>query len=166
MSSTLPVSKKKIKVIKGDLLDFPDGISGIIHGCNTRNNFGAGIALAIKKKFPEAYAADSRAYTNSTAVLGNFSFAELDDNRSVYNLYQQSTWHKKGGHDIPLSYDALLCGLKKVRDYHFQKFVTPGKLGIPWCMGCGLAGGNWNIVSEIIRETFAENEVVIVKLDA
>lgn len=34
----------------------------IIHGCNCFNTFGAGIALQIKRIFPDAYEADLKNY--------------------------------------------------------------------------------------------------------
>ena len=39
------------------------------------------------------------------------------------------------------------------------------KILIPKYIGCGLAGGDWNIVSEIIDEVFIDHEVLIVDFD-
>ncbi|KAJ7065197.1 hypothetical protein C8F01DRAFT_1124647 [Mycena amicta] len=41
--------------IVGDLFDAPPH-SILIHSCNTRGSWGAGIAVAFKEKFPEAFA--------------------------------------------------------------------------------------------------------------
>ena len=39
------------------------------------------------------------------------------------------------------------------------------KILIPKYIGCGLAGGDWNIVSEIIEEVFIDKDVLIVDFD-
>jgi O-acetyl-ADP-ribose deacetylase (regulator of RNase III) len=39
-----------------------------------------------------------------------------------------------------------------------------GKIGFPK-LGCGLAGGDWNFVSEIIKEVFYDQEVFVYELD-
>ena len=42
-----------IEYRKGNLLDVTDGV--IVHGCNMKGVMGSGVALAIRKKYPECY---------------------------------------------------------------------------------------------------------------
>lgn len=155
------VMKTHCKTVEGDLLDFPSGIQAIIHGCNTRNTMGAGIAAAIRKKFPEAYEADTLAYQAGKVVLGCWSAANLEDGRKIINLYQQENYNGKSGARL-VSYDALAKGLTSI---HEEICVKEGKkVGIPFNIGCGLANGNWNIVEAIVNSIFSPEELVIVKL--
>jgi hypothetical protein len=49
--------------------------------------------------------------------------------------------------NIPLDYDALFLCLKKLfKMYEGQEIVIPAKIG------CGLAGGDWNIVFDFISK--------------
>lgn len=41
---------------------------------------------------------------------------------------------------------------------YFSEIINSLNIGFPYKIGCGLAGGDWNIVSKIIEETFAGNE--------
>ena len=41
-----------------NLLEYP--LDGFIHSCNCFHTFGAGIALQIKRKYPELYEADAK----------------------------------------------------------------------------------------------------------
>ena len=44
---------KNLNIINDDLLNSPDRI--IVHGCNAQGVMGAGVAKAIRTKYPEAY---------------------------------------------------------------------------------------------------------------
>lgn len=69
-----------MNTVSGDLLQLAvDGhFDVIIHGCNCQCQMGKGIALAIKRRFPEAYAADCRTAKGDVAKLGTISVAEVD----------------------------------------------------------------------------------------
>ena len=87
-----------IKIIDGNLLDFPNDINAIAHSCNTRNIMSAGIAKQIKDRYPEAYEADTKAYDTEydkdgqyVHWLGKFSKAEINDRKYIYNMYTQAS---------------------------------------------------------------------------
>ena len=71
-----------MKTIRGNLLDL--ALEGrfdvIVHGCNCQCAMGAGIALAIRKVFPEAFAADGSTAKGDRNKLGTFSFASVERN--------------------------------------------------------------------------------------
>ncbi|KAJ7230719.1 hypothetical protein GGX14DRAFT_411903 [Mycena pura] len=61
----------KLTHIKGDLFAAPAGRSILVHACNTRGSWGAGIALAFKERYPEAFEEYKAACkTHGTALLG------------------------------------------------------------------------------------------------
>lgn len=142
-----------IKIIDGNLLDFPNGINFIAHSCNTQNVMGAGIARQIKDRYPKAYEADCYAENEKDNVLGSYSFSIVDSiiNKGIYNMYTQDTI----GNGREVNYEAFYIALNKVashiewQDSHFKQTST---LGLPWGISCGLAGGSWSIIFAMIND--------------
>lgn len=143
------------KEIKGDLINI--GQTGqmdfIGHGCNCQKLMGAGIALQIKNKFPAAFEADQNDERLSTERLGDMTWGTVRSHpmTTVVNLYTQYM----PGKDLNLS--ALRLSLWKLN------MMFPGKsIALPQ-IGCGIAGGDWEVVREIIREELRDMDVVIVE---
>jgi O-acetyl-ADP-ribose deacetylase (regulator of RNase III) len=137
-----------MKVVEGDLIELAKQgeFDVIIHGCNCVCVMGAGIARTIKREFPEAYNADLMSGTGMQK-LGTYSYANvLDGKLFIVNAYTQNRF----GRDRPhLSYEALRKVMKKIKaDFGGLRIAYPA-------IGCGLAGGNWNRVSQIIDEELA-----------
>ena len=135
--------------IEGDLLDLFDTgeFEMIAHGCNCLNVMGAGIAKQIKERYPEAYYADKYYWFDCKEKLSNYSFTE---DFTICNLYTQLT---PGPY---LDYEALTLCLRKLN------MDFPGmSLGLPQ-IGCGLAGGDWAIVREIIKKELRDMNVTVV----
>lgn len=178
---------KNIKIVEGDITQCPEGINVIMHQANTQNVMGAGVALALRNKWPKVFEADTRIhdrYKNIAAnlkvsvpeyLLGRFSVTTWfpkDDGGlvRVFNLYgQHLNSASLAGH--PTDYNAVFIGMKRVAVA--LKIITEREgveiiLGIPYLMGCGLAGGDWNIYSSIINTVFGNlpYKVVIVKFVA
>ncbi len=145
------------KSITGDLLTMSlEGRFDIIaHGCNCHNTMEKGVALAVKRAFPEAWAADQATTKGDSRKLGNFSRAWVKVKNGkkllVVNLYTQLFWGPPGREGdtledrqaaIASSSLALATLLKENRR---KAPWAPGKpiLGIPR-IGAGLAGGNWD----------------------
>ncbi len=171
---------KKVKHIKGNLLDFPPyckndpnsytGINNIAHSCNTRNIMGGGIALQIKNRYPQAYEADTEAFNqeydkNGQYIhwLGKYSKAEIEskflpNNKGrIYNLYTQAS---VGTGKRQVDYEIFWKALKNMQeDLLFIQHETgePQVLGLPYGISCGLAGGNWKIILAIIEDIFEDS---------
>jgi hypothetical protein len=130
----------------------------VIHGCNCQNTMGSGIALALRNLEPSVYDADLKTQRGDFNKLGNFTFAYYNDTR-IYNIYQQFRYGKDGKRYV--IYPALELGLMKVA---FE--LAPGSKIISGKIGCSLAGGDWNIVSDIIDRTLCKqgHEVTICEL--
>lgn len=146
----------------GDLLEQPD-IDLIVHQANLEHTFGAGIARAIKQKFPYAYRADLKSLFNDPLKLGTFSLGIPDKDAGesgplVVNLYSQTSLYPSH-----TSYDAIFEGLTELKAWLHPRHT---KIGFPYQMGCGLADGNWSVVEAIINAVFEDSrfEIVIVKL--
>ena len=145
----------------GDLIQMAkDGdFDVIIHGCNCFCNFGAGIAKQIKREFPEAYAADCETMKGDASKIGSITYAQIPaetDHGYLYvvNAYTQNTY----GRGMQVDYDGLTdCFVEIARVFGNKGY----EFGYP-LIGCGLAGGDWNVVKEIIDEELAEEDHTLV----
>lgn len=142
-----------IKHIKGDI--FKSGADVIIHQVNCHGVMGGGIALQVRQKYPEVY----KKYVNvckkydADTLLGMMQTAKANDGTVIVNMFSQNDF----GHDgCYTDYDAMRNGLETVRALYEGKSIA-----IPYLIGCGLGGGDWKIVSQIIEEVFADREVTL-----
>jgi O-acetyl-ADP-ribose deacetylase (regulator of RNase III) len=148
-----------IKIIKGNILYATEDI--IAHQCNCQGIMGAGLAKQIRNKYPEVYESYKR-YCNNTidksTLLGCTQFVNCFNGKCVANLFGQYGY----GRDTQYTdYDALEFCLKKVNNKAIQHKQS---VALPYGLGCGLAGGDWNIVYRIIEEVFKDYDVTIYKL--
>lgn len=145
------------KEINGDLLAMAkEGKFDIIaHGCNCFKTMGAGIASSIAKTFPVAYQADKVDKRTPLQRLGDYTYAtHYDSNTRIVNLYTQYN----GGPN--LDYSALELSLRKLS----MVIDKNTKIGLP-LIGCGIAGGDWEKVREIIQRVLSDFDVTIVIFD-
>ena len=77
--------------------------------------------------------------------LGHYSLYRGND-IIIANLYGQYSWSR--GRRLT-EYDKLESAIRKCLDGN--KDLLQKKIGIPYKIGCGLAGGDWNIVSKILE---------------
>ena len=137
--------------IIGDLLNCE--ANHIAHVANCQCVFGAGIARQIREQYPEAYEADLETKKGDRNKLGTFSSAHvLDENKFIYNLYGQFGY---GGGIRNLDYPALEKSLWSLRDHLEGKQGVDIILGFPTRIGCGLAGGSWDIVKPLVEKMFS-----------
>lgn len=133
-------------VINSSLLDETTGI--IVHGVNCRGRMGAGIALGIRKKYPQVFTSyirfGDRARWKPYILLGEVDFVQITDRLVVANAFIQEDY----GHDSKryASYDAIDTCFAAINQYA-NKFNLPVKYPK---IGAGLAGGCWSIISSII----------------
>jgi O-acetyl-ADP-ribose deacetylase (regulator of RNase III) len=145
-----------MKYIDGDLIKLAqEGKFDVIgHGCNCFHSMGAGIAKAIKQAWPEALLADHCTRYGDRNKLGTFSQLEVGD-LTILNLYTQ---FKYTSIQVDVDYDAVRKCMKAVKKRYSGK-----RIGLPM-IGCGLAGGDWNIISQIIDDELGDEDITIVKL--
>lgn len=159
----------RLSYIKKNILD--TDCDAIIHGCNCFKTMGAGVAKAIKSKWPGVYLADSSSPLGPQDKLGAFTFYMPEDSNSpswIFNAYTQYRygWHynpQKKRKVAPVDYDAIESSLYAIRNYlksyaiehnfDSSKEIT---IAMPR-IGCGLAGGRWEVVEKIITSVFCED---------
>lgn len=139
-----------MRVVHGDLLELAQrgAFDVIVHGCNCHCNMDLGIALAIRRQFPQAYQADQQTAKGSRLKLGSFSAATVEVNTGpliVVNAYTQFDWKGPG---VKADYPAIRSVMAAIAGAFGQV-----RLGYPK-IGAGLAGGDWSVISAIIDEEF------------
>lgn len=159
---------KMIKYIKGDLLKGGDDV--IAHGCNCLCNMGAGIALQIKRIYPQAFEVDKRTKFADESKLGTYTqwtgknVYFPDKQITIVNAYTQFSIFKKDLRFIKYNkedlfeykhFENILIGMR-------EEFV--GKtIGLPK-IGAGLARGNWDKIEKIINKVFNEEDINVYEL--
>jgi O-acetyl-ADP-ribose deacetylase (regulator of RNase III) len=153
----------EIKYIKGDATEpivIGDKYSVICHCCNALGAWGKGFVVPLGQKYPiakEKYLKFIK-MTREENRLGSVSFAKATDNIIVANIIGQYNIYPKDG-KIPLDYEALEKGFRSVIEM-FQTNDIPLTVHMPK-IGCGLAGGDWNRVEEIIKNTFINSNIEV-----
>ena len=142
-----------IDYIKGDLLSVKEGI--IVHGCNSHGIMGAGVALAIKTKYPAAY------YMSGYRLSEERKLGEIYwwDNEPLYiaNAITQKDFGRDGNRYV--NYSAIAKAFYEV--FEFAKHKMHKKiLDVHFPMiGAGLGGGDWEIIEQIINDCDPDNEI-------
>lgn len=117
----------------------------IIHQVNCKGVMGAGFAKQVKDKYPQLFK-DYRErcmMLDSTELLGTNYYYE-DENIIIVNMFSQNNY---GTEARQTNYEAMAICLDKIRKmYPTQAIVAPYRIG------CGLGGGDWNIVSKLLEK--------------
>lgn len=156
-----------VKEIRGNVLDM-DGI--ICHQVNFHGVMGAGIAKAIRTKLltPEQF----KTYrefcdTQGEAALGQVLVMQAGRStrlQFVANLFCQNGWDASGWRGFlaaanprtVTNYGMMRKCFQLVRETA-SRIHQP--VAIPGYIGCGIAGGDWEIVRGIIHDVFGGSEV-------
>ena len=144
-----------IREIKGSVFD--QNAEVICHQANCFNRMKSGIAAEIVKRYPEAVEADNRTEPGDKSKLGSYTCGVGVDHVHIINLYGQYNY---GTDTRKTDYDALKKALSEFREDYRYSVVTgePLTVAIPKNMGCGLAGGDWNVVRGIIADLFKDDK--------
>ena len=123
-------------------------VNFIAHQTNCFCRMANGIAPQIAQAFPEAEDADYRTKSGDTNKLGGVTYGCNEKHGvTVANLYSQYRWGTDGR---KTNYGALGRCLAQLSDDLMD--VRDGvRLGLP-LIGCGLGGGDWKKVSELIEK--------------
>ncbi len=137
----------------GDLMRFTEDAFG--HGCNCQKRMASGVAYAVRKTYFEMVQADLDSKLTPEERLGTATMVSLSNGKLGFNIYSQ---FKYGRDMVHVDYPALERGTRSV----CNGLVSFGKksLALPK-IGCGLAGGDWAIVSKILEKISEETGIDI-----
>lgn len=152
-----------MKKKQGDLIQMAKNgeFDVILHGCNCMCEMGAGIARAIKDNFPEAYQEDQRTKPGDRSKLGTCTYAtcKVNDHKvDVVNAYTQFDYKKQKQDEVLVDYEAVRSCLRWIKQNYSGQ-----RIGLPK-IGAGLAGGDWERISQIIDEELGDEHVTLVAL--
>lgn len=139
-----------IEIVSGDILEAPVNI--ICQQVNCRGAMEAGLAKQVKQKYPFVY----EEYRNECMItpisdlLGFTQIVMIDKYHYIANLFAQLNY---GEERCYTNYYSLIRCFEQLFDYASRYNFS---VGIPYGIGCGLAGGNWKTVSTIIELTAAK----------
>lgn len=174
------ITTNSLKIIRGDLFykiedNIRAGNNGtsilVPHVCNNINLFGGGFADAVSQHYPEVkenyHLLGSKFLKNS---LGYVQFVEVlkipnFNHRLIFAnmIAQNGIINKKNPR--PLNYFALAQCMNNVKKYIQQHFNDePIQIRCPK-FGCGLAGGNWTFIKDLINDIWYSNNVYIYQKD-
>ena len=154
-----------IKEIDGNILD--SKANYICHCVNCQGKMGSGIAKALRNNYPEIFEEYSKFIKEKTRrntyfnfsggkeLLGMMQIVPINNNKqNIVNMFCQQYYGYDGKKYV--SYDAIDDAFDNLCKYIETNIKFEGcnvvNIAIPYKFASGLAGGNWNIVKEIITE--------------
>ena len=153
-----------IEIVNGDLLQ--SNLPLIAHQTNCLGVMGAGIARSIKNKW-------NLVYTQYVDICKNFEYpkdllgkCQICATREfpikfVANLFGVYSFTESAApfENRHTDYDALKKALLNLKAFCEDEKVT--EVGIPYKLGCGLAGGDWDgVVYPMLQELFANDSTI------
>lgn len=151
----------KLRYVIGDATQPKIKPAIIAHVCNDIGKWGAGFVLALSQKNSQPERAYREWYSKKKTFedvpfqLGNIQIVPFDEKVAVTNMIGQHGTGMKDGR-APLRYDALEECLAKLYDYAREKKFTVHMPRI----GCGLAGGKWEKVEDLIKRNMTVDTYV------
>jgi len=139
----------KINYLKGDATaPVGAGKKIIVHVCNDVGAWGAGFVMALSNK----WAAPEAAYRVMTKrTLGTAELVMVEPDIWVANMIAQTDIRRAPDGTPPIRYAAVRAALAYVNDIAYAHKAT---LHMPR-IGCGLAGGEWDLIESIVRDVMS-----------
>lgn len=147
------------RYIVGDITETE--LKYIAHGCNCQNKMGSGVAKALYTKFPEVkrrYHDACAFFVNDFNMLGQVSTASVGNGIYVFNCYTQLNFGYDGKKYV--NYGAVAkCFERLAKELEGKTIAIPK-------IGCGLAGGNWTFMEQLINDTVGDKlEIWVYELE-
>lgn len=126
----------------------------IAHGVNCQGVMGSGVAKALYEAFPvvkeyylKYYQVMKPKISRTSELLGYVDPVFIND-RVIFNCFTQD----KYGNDSTryVDYPAVVDCFRELVD-NYEQDIFDGPLAIPK-IGCGLAGGNWEFMEQLIND--------------
>ena len=125
-------------------------VNVILHCCNCFHTMGAGVAKVIRDEWPGVLKVDLATPRGDRSKMGSYSYHQ-QGGLVIINLYAQYRYSRlrKQSLEYPALRRALRSAAERLRAWK-EKGVDV-RIGYP-LLGCGLAGGSWEQVKEILDE--------------
>ena len=147
-----------MKTVMGDILtinttDYP---VLVCHQVNCQGVMGSGLAKQIKDRFPivfQVYRDKCRLIHDHIGGLGDVQYCSVISEAGyiIANIFSQDSF----GRDKQYTdYGAMRSEFQDIARGYRNYTVR-----IPYLIGCGLGGGDWNVVSQIIQEELIDRDI-------
>ena len=143
----------KIIYRHGDILD--TDTKYIAHCVNAQGKMASGVAKAIRSRYPKAYDDYIDTYNTSGLQLGKVICSTNVPHDILHIVGQKYYGYDKATY---VDYVALRRAFATINKNVKSSVSLP-------LIGCGLAGGNWQIVSAIIEEEFTNIQPIVYSLN-
>ncbi len=145
-----------VKIIGGDLLS--TDARYICHQVNCQGRMGSGVARMIREKFPGVYDRYKEECLERRNPLGTVLYVP-SKGRVIVNMFAQDRYGYDG--KTYTNYDAFMHCLVNIHDTVPQEETV----AMPYKIGCGLGGGDWSIIYDMIeRKLGADHSVELWRL--
>lgn len=153
----------KLEYVVGDATrPQANGVKILVHCVNNVGKWGRGFVVAISNRWEEPEAAYRKLFRDLGPnkfrnLLGQIQLVRVSSDIVVANLFGQDG---VGRDPKPIRYEALRKGceaLSRIAKAHPQEVVFCAPR-----LGCGLAGGDWETVEQILEQTLATDFRIII----
>ena len=154
--------EENVKFVKGDILTANNTEKNVIvcQQVNCKGVMGAGLAKQVKTKFPDLfnrYLLICEQINNKKTGLGPGSVQYYDCGPNyryiVANLFAQDEYGREP-EKVYTDYKSLeKCFV------HISNCFPNAIIRIPHKIGCGLGGGDWEVVKEIIKKNLIDKNI-------
>lgn len=157
-----------MRYVEGDILAAPE--THIAHGINSRGVMGAGVALALKRKWPVIFT-DVREEVDkwdpARLDLGSVvvSYVEDDEVEGYRRVHSVVTQEGYGVDRRQVNYAALARGMIEVAMSTRYLHTNHSRVVAIPRIGAGLGGGDWAIVEPILVDVEAMSGAEFVVYD-
>jgi len=147
-----------LQMIEGNILDIEEGY--ILQQVNCRGVMGSGLAKQIREKYPQVYT-EYQYFCKKwepEEILGWYNMTAINNYLGIVNIFGQVGYGRTGRFT---NYGAVAMALIRANKLE-ELNKTDLPVYVPFQMGCGLGGGDWEVYSEIIE--FFIPDAIVVKL--
>lgn len=149
-----------ITIIKDNIFNVTKGL--IVHQTNCIGAMGGGIALQVKHRYRNVfidYLVLCNSHKNKSNLLGKIQVIPVSNDLSVVNLFGQLSI----GGVQDTDYVAFENGLKLLSEYMTENKIS--SVAFPYKIGCGLGGGNWNVIYNLIEKYMSNYDCKIFRIE-
>ena len=137
-----------METINQDILTVKRGI--VCHQCNCVGAMGAGLAKGIRNQWPHVYKDYHLAIRNRDLELGGCRIIMAEPGIFIAHLAGQ---YDIGTRKQQTDYVAVRSALRELRRQINASYVLMRMpVCLPYGFGCGLGGGDWDKMLEILEE--------------
>ena len=151
-----------IIIKEGDLFRAPSGI--ICHQVNCKGVMGRGVAKTFKEKYPFAFSQYKDLCKDRVPdeLLGTVLMRYEIDNKWTCCMFAQDDWRGHGCNTDYAAFEECCDAIKREIKTLYLGNIT---INMPYGIGAGLGGGNWDTIYSILKNEFKNYNVILWKLN-